>query len=171
MIAPYQVMWRIDRTLCLIVMRMACDSDATSDFAGMSTALTQYASAMMPAISGHATPGSCQPTVSPLALARMGSAIPAQAATSTVLATLPVDLLEVLESGTYPQAVTETLPPYRIVHASSSWCAFCGYKAENLAGKPISIVSSPEVNSQQQQDVFKHSLTTGLQASCGPATL
>ena len=43
----------------------------------------------------------------------------------------------------HPQLISERRPPYKTIHVNAAWCRQCGYHAEELLGRPYSMLLGP----------------------------
>ena len=57
---------------------------------------------------------------------------------------IPSQLQEALQHDVpYPQLITERTPPYKTIHVNAAWCRQCGYRADDLIGRPYSLLLGP----------------------------
>ena len=57
---------------------------------------------------------------------------------------VPTLLQEALQHDVpYPQLITERSPPFKTIHVNAAWCRQCGYRADEIIGRPYSLLLGP----------------------------
>uniref|UniRef100_A0A7S4BVW4 PAS domain-containing protein n=2 Tax=Chrysotila carterae TaxID=13221 RepID=A0A7S4BVW4_CHRCT len=51
--------------------------------------------------------------------------------------------------------ITAKDPPYNIIHANKAWCELCGYEAEEVEGKTNKILTGPETDPAQLNELMR----------------
>lgn len=59
---------------------------------------------------------------------------------------LPRNMIDVLEEKNQAIVVTESSPPFKIVHVNSAWEGLCGWTHEESRGKTLSILQGIETD-------------------------
>ena len=58
---------------------------------------------------------------------------------------IPTQLQEALQHEVpHPQLITERQPPYKTIHVNAAWCRQCGYRSDDLIGRPYSVLLGPK---------------------------
>jgi len=84
---------------------------------------------------------------------------------SSSLIQLPMQFQDALQREVpYPQMITERSAPYKTVHVNSAWCLHCGYRPEELLGRPYSILFGPQTG-RDVQAVLEQAFSSGQQAT------
>ena len=76
---------------------------------------------------------------------------------------IPTHFQEALQREvSIPQMISESQPPYKTVHVNGAWCLSCGYKPEELLGRPVSILFGPQT-SPEMRTILEQAFKSGRQ--------
>ena len=79
---------------------------------------------------------------------------------------IPTQLQEALRSEVaHPQMITERAAPHKIIHVNNAWRRACGYRAEELIGRPYTILHGPQTE-PGLQPLLKQAFLAGQQVTC-----
>ena len=79
---------------------------------------------------------------------------------------IPTQLQEALQFDVpYPQLITERTPPYKTIHVNAAWCRQCGYRADDLIGRPYSLLLGPRPASSLIE-LLEQSFVSGRAVTC-----
>ena len=107
-------------------------------------------------------PPAPMPTAQPPHPTRSGAqAAPTGAPGGLPVPALPSMLQEALQHEVpYPQLITERRPPYKTIHVNAAWCRQCGYRADEISGRPYSMLLGPNP-SPALMELLEHVFGTG----------
>ena len=78
---------------------------------------------------------------------------------------VPTQLHEALQHDVpHPQLITERQPPYKTIHVNAAWCRQCGYRADDLIGRPYSMLLGP-CPSPALVQILEHAFSSVRQVS------
>jgi hypothetical protein len=78
---------------------------------------------------------------------------------------VPTQLHEALQHDVpHPQLITERQPPYKTIHVNAAWCRQCGYRADDLIGRPYSMLLGPSPSPALVQ-ILEHAFSSVRQVS------
>ena len=79
---------------------------------------------------------------------------------------LPTHLQDSLQHEVpYPQMITERLAPFKTIHVNAAFCRQCGYRADEVVGRPYSLLFGPQT-SQELPHALQEAFAAGRQTSC-----
>ena len=65
----------------------------------------------------------------------------------------------------HPQLITERHPPYKTIHVNAAWCRQCGYRADDLIGRPYSMLLGP-APAPSLIELLEHAFSSGRPVTC-----